>query len=193
MGDRRTIQLAVAGSLPVALALWYAVRWLLPPIAADPLPFALKLGAAAIFLTLLPAIEAVAHERLMSPAIDPLAGRDSSRLVVNQRVVQNTREQAAVFLPGLILLALYITDLRVTAASAILWVLGRWAFWIGYQIGPMWRGLGAFSLAQGLVMLGYGVGAFGYEMAGWAGAALLIGLYLAMEAFMFITLRHPPR
>lgn len=184
--------MAAGASLPAALAIWFALRAALPPITTDPMLFTLRLAGAALFLAFLPVIEAVAHERLMSPAIDPLAGKDSKRLVVNQRVLQNTLEQSLVFVPGLFLVAHYASDLREAAACAILWVIGRWAFWIGYHIGPMWRGLGVFSLAQGLIMLGYGVGCFGYELAGWAGVAALIGPYVAIEAYLFAVLRKPP-
>jgi hypothetical protein len=193
MTQRGQIQLAAGVSLPVALALWYALRAALPPIAGDPMLVALKLAGTALFLAFLPVIEAVAHERLMSPAIDPLAGRDSPRLIVNQRVLQNTLEQSLVFVPGLFLVAHYASDLRAAAACAILWMIGRWAFWVGYHVGPMWRGLGVFSLALGLVMLGYGVGCFGYELAGWAGVATLVGPYVAIEAYLFAVLRRRPR
>lgn len=192
MSRRGQIQLAAGASLPVALTIWFALRHALPPIAADPMLFALKLSGAALFLAFLPVIEAVAHERLMSPAIDPLAGKDSPRLIVNQRVLQNTLEQSLVFVPGLFLVAHYAGDLRAAAACAVLWVLGRWAFWIGYHIGPMWRGLGVFSLVLGLAMLGYGVGCFGHELAGWAGVAALIGPYVAIEIYLFTVLRKPP-
>ncbi|MBS0479608.1 MAG: MAPEG family protein [Proteobacteria bacterium] len=191
MNQRAQIRLAAGASLPVALAVWYVVRTALPPIAAEPMLFALQLTGAALFLAFLPVIEAVAHERLMSPAIDPLAGKDSKRLIVNQRVLQNTLEQSLVFMPGLFLVAHY-ADLRAAAACAFLWVIGRWTFWIGYHIGPMWRGLGVFSLVLGLAMLCYGVGCFGYELAGWTGVAALIGPFIAIETYLFAVLRRPP-
>src|ERR1044072_7907943 len=140
------IALAFALSPPVAGALWFGLRHALAPIQADPMVFALGCMGAAILLTLVAGIEAVPHERLFSAAIAPLAGADSKRLIVNQRYLQNTLEQSAVFAAGLVLLAHYQPDLRATAATAITWGLGRWAFWIGYHILPMWRGLGVFSM-----------------------------------------------
>ncbi|MCW4462323.1 MAPEG family protein [Sphingomonas sp. BT-65] len=153
--------------------------------------FTLGCVAASVLLAFLPGIEAVAHERLFSRAIDPLAGADSRRLVVNQRYVQNTLEQLWVFAPGLALLGLY-ADPRVVAATAITWVIGRWAYWIGYHRDPLWRGIGASSLAQSLIVLAYGVGCFGHELAGWAGVAALLGPFLAIEAYLFAALRKPP-
>ncbi|MBC9033343.1 MAPEG family protein [Sphingomonas sp. JC676] len=188
---RTTIVAAVALSLPVAIGAWFALRRGLPPIDADPMLFALQCAGAAILLALMTMVEAVAHERLYHTSIDPLAGADSSRLEVNRRCLQNTLEQTAIFVPGLFLLAHYAGDLRAVAATAIVWTLGRWAFWIGYHIGPMWRGLGAFSMFQSLLVLMYGVGSFGFELAGLAGVAALLGPFLAIEAYLFIALRKP--
>lgn len=188
---RGTIVIAVALSLPVAIGAWVALRFGLPPIAADPMLFALQSTGAAILLALVTLVEAVAHERLYHPSIDPLAGADSRRLEVNRRCLQNTLEQTMVFVPGLFLLAHYADDLRAVAATAIVWTLGRCAFWIGYQLGPMWRGLGVFSMFQSLLVLSYGVARFGFDMAGWPGVAMLLGPFVAIEAYLFIALRKP--
>ena len=192
MSPRGKIQLAVALSLPVAVGLWLLLKdHLLPEIEVDPLMFAFGCIGAAVLLTLVAGVEAVAHERLFHASIDPLAGADSPRLIVNQRFVQNTLEQSVPFATGLVLLAIYDPDPRVIGATAILWVLGRWAFWIGYHIGPMWRGLGVFSMFQSLVVLAYGVGCFGYDLAGWPGVAALVGPFVLIEAWLFIWLRKP--
>ena len=42
-----------------------------------------------------------------------------------------------------------------------------------------------------LVTLAYGVGTFGYALAGWTGTAALIGPFLVIEAYLFRTLRRP--
>ncbi|WP_164045412.1 hypothetical protein, partial [Serratia marcescens] len=64
MAGRATIAGAVAASLPVAIGLWLALRHGLPPIAAQPMLFALQCSGAVVLLALVPGIEAVAHERL---------------------------------------------------------------------------------------------------------------------------------
>ena len=53
----------------------------------------LKCCCAAVLFCLVTGIEAVAHERLTSPAFDPLVGFETRRLRVNQRYLQNTLEQ----------------------------------------------------------------------------------------------------
>ena len=192
MGAQSRLAVAVGLSLPVAVALWFALANWLPPIAVEPMRFVLGCIGAAALLGFLPGIEAVAHERLFSRAIDPLAGADSRRLIVNQRYVQNTLEQFWVFAPGLALLGVYAGDLRVVAATAITWVLGRWAFWIGYHRDPVLRGIGASSLAQSLIVLAWGVGCFGHELAGWPGVVALLGPFLAIEIYLFAMLWTPP-
>ena len=191
MQGRETIAGAVAASLPLAVGLWLALRHGLPPIHAEPMVFALQCTGAVVLLALVPGIEAVAHERLFHPSIDPLAGADSKRLIVNQRYIQNSLEQLAVLLPGLFLLAHHEADLRLVAATAIVWTLGRWAWWIGYHIGPMWRGLGVYSMFLGQLVLLWGVGRFGFDLAGWAGVAALLGPFAAIEAYLFWALRRP--
>jgi hypothetical protein len=191
MAPRGKIMLAVGFTLPPAWLLWIALCRFLPPITGDPMVFALGCSGAVLLLTLAAGIEAVAHERLFHASIDPLAGADSPRLIINQRYLQNTLEQAALFIPALFLLAYHARDLRVVAATAILWTLGRWAYWIGYHIGSPWRGLGVFSMGISLVTLVYGVGAFGYALAGWPGTAALLGPFALLEAWLFLALRRP--
>lgn len=183
--------LAVGLTIPVAVILWFALYEHLPPVTMAPMPFTLGCIGAALLLTLAAGIEAVAHERLFHASIDPLAGADSHRLIVNQRYLQNTLEQSVVFAAGLLLLAQY-DSLQAVAATTITWVLGRWAFWIGYHIGPMWRGLGVFTMFQSLVVLGYGVGCFGYQLAGWPGALALVGPFMLIEAWLFLWVSRRP-
>ena len=191
MSAQSRLAVAVGLSVPVAIGLWLALAHWLPPIAIEPMRFVLGCIGGAALLGLLPGIEAVAHERLFSRAIDPLAGVDSRRLIVNQRYVSNTLEQFWVFAPGLALLGVYAGDLRIVAATTITWVLGRWAFWIGYHRDPVLRGIGASSLAQSLVVLIWGVGAFGHELAGWTGTAVLVGPFVAIEIYLFAILSRP--
>jgi uncharacterized MAPEG superfamily protein len=191
MSPRGKIQLAVGLSLPVAGLLWFVLYEHLPPVTMDPTAFAFGCIGAALLLTLVAGVEAVAHERLFHASIDPLAGADSQRLIVNQRYLQNTLEQSLPFAAGLLLLGYYDSE-QAVAATAILWVLGRWAFWIGYHIGPMWRGLGVFSMFQSLIVLAYGVGCFGHQLAGWPGVAALLGPFLAIEIWLFVWTARAP-
>jgi hypothetical protein len=184
---------AIAAAMPVALVLWLAIAYLVPPLAGmdslgDRMLFTLKCCCVAILFCLVTGIEAVAHERLSSPAFDPLSGFETRRLRVNQRYLQNTLEQVLVFVAGLFGLAAYSLDgsaMRAVLATTIVWVLARFAFWIGYHRSAAMRGLGAPGMALSMIVLLYVAWRIGYEVGGFVGAAVPVVAFLAIEAFLF--------
>jgi hypothetical protein len=134
----------------------------------------------------------VAHERLSSPAFDPLSGYETRRLRVNQRYLQNTLEQTVVFVVALFGLAADCPNggaMRAVVATTVVWILARFAFWLGYHRSAAMRGLGAPGMAASMIVLLYVVARFGYGIAGIAGAATPIALFLAIEAALFWTTR----
>lgn len=188
---------AIAASIAISIVLWFALYRLLPPLAAmDDIAarmlVAIKCVAAAALFALVAGVEAVAHERLQSDAFDPLAGHETKRLRVNLRYLQNTLEQFVIFAAGLFGLAAYLTSgeaMRALPATTVVWVLNRYAFWIGYHRSAAMRGLGAPSMAIGLIMLLYVAARMGGDLAGTTGAIVLVGLYLAVEAVLFLKTR----
>ena len=183
----------LAVSAIAATALWYAIRFYAPPIRGmdDPvarLVFALKASALAVLFTLVTGVSAVAHERLVSPAFDPLGGHETQRMRVNFRCLQNTLEQTVIFLVGLFGLAAYMEDgnqMRSVLASAVVWTVGRLAFWAGYHISSTWRVLGAPSMLLGQLVLGYVCLRVGYDVAGDLGQWSVLAAYLLFEALLF--------
>jgi hypothetical protein len=192
-GERSTGIAAIAIGTTVAAAMWLALRYLVAPIPhmetlAARMMFALKCCCFATLFCLVTGIEAVAHERLQSPAFDPLAGHQTRRLAVNLRYLQNTLEQLAVFSVGLFGLAAYSPDgssMRAVLATTMVWLASRFAFWIGYHRSAALRGLGAPGMAAGLLMLLYVVARISFELAGKAGAAAAVGAFLLIEALLF--------
>ncbi|MBA3896151.1 MAG: MAPEG family protein [Sphingomonadaceae bacterium] len=185
----------VVASATVAALIWAARFTLIPPIAGlegqdAGLIFAIKCACVAALLCLLAGVEAVAHERLFGPSFNPLAGHESPRMRVNLRYLSNTLEQFVLFAVGLLGLALY-ADPRSVAAATLVWVLGRWAFWIGYHISPSHRGIGMAGVGQSLIVLVYVAWRFGGEIAGPAGAVALTGIFAAIEAVLFTAARRP--
>jgi hypothetical protein len=88
--QRRDGMIAIAAAMPVALLVWLAIVYFAPPLAGmDSLSarmlFALKCYCIAVLFCLVTGVEAVAHERLSSPAFDPLAGFETRRLRVNRK------------------------------------------------------------------------------------------------------------
>lgn len=199
--QRRTLIVGVAVAAPIMLLLGWSVylgtatiNGVMPPL--ERLSFALRCIAVAVLLGLLPAIEAVSHERLSSQAIDPLEGTETRRLRVNLRYLQNTLEQTVLFASGLLGLAGYSTSpgaMRVVVATTVTWIVARWAFWIGYHVGPRFRGVGLTGMAQSLLVLLYVCGRFGWEWGGPVGLGVTIGPFLAIELYLVAVTRRPPR
>jgi hypothetical protein len=198
--ERRAGMTAIAAAMPVALLLWLAIACLVPPLAGmDSLDgrmlFTLKCCCLAVLFCLVTGVEAVAHERLSSPAFDPLSGFETRRLRVNQRYLQNTLEQTLVFGVGLFGLAAYSPDgsaMRTVLATTVVWVLARFAFWIGYHRSAAMRGLGAPGMALSMIALLYVSGRIGYEVGGFVGAAMPVVAFLAIEVFLFRATRPLP-
>src|SRR5580658_6482809 len=178
---RRAGMTAIAAAMPVALLLWLAIAYLVSPLAGmDSLGgrmlFTLKCCCVAVLFCLVTGVEAVAHERLVSPAFDPLAGFETRRLRVNQRYLQNTLEQVLVFAVGLFGLAAYSTngsEMRAVLATTVVWILARFAFWIGYHRSAAMRGLGAPGMALSVIVLVYVGARVADEIAGRLGMVVL--------------------
>jgi hypothetical protein len=202
MRQRRAGMAAITAAIAVALLFWLAIVYLTPPLAGmaslgDRMLFTLKCCCLAVLFCLVTGVEAVAHERLLSPAFDPLAGFETRRLRVNQRYLQNTLEQILVFAVGLFGLAAYSPDgsaMRAVMATTVVWILARFAFWIGYHRSAAMRGVGAPGVALSLIVLLYVAGRIGYEIGGIVGAAVPVMAFLAIEVFLFRSTRSssPP-
>ena len=195
--ERRKGMLGIFLATVPSVALWYWIRFDAPALEgmgepAARLAFALKCSAVAVLFTLVTGISAVAHERLVSPAFDPLGGHQTRRMRVNQRYLQNTLEQTVILLAGMLGLAVYMEDggqMRAVLATAVVWTLGRLAFWIGYQMSSTWRVLGAPSMMLGQLVLGYVAWRVGFDVAGATGAWAVLAAYLLFEALLFWTTR----
>src|ERR1700712_5161840 len=90
--------------------------------------FALKCCCLAVLFCLVTGVEAVAHERLGLPAVDPLAGFETRRLRVNQRYLQNTVEQILVFAAGPFEPAAHSSDGSAALATTVVRIAARFAF-----------------------------------------------------------------
>lgn len=193
VSQRRAGIIAIAVAMPMALVLWLAIAFLAPPLTAmDSLDarmlFTLKCLCLAVLFCVVLGVEAVAHERLSSPAFDPLAGFETRRLRVNQRYLQNTLEQLIVFAVGLFGLAAYSPDgsaMRAVLATTVVWILARFAFWIGYHRSAAMRGAGAPGMALSMIVLLYVAGRIGFDLGGFVGAAVPVAAFIAIEAFLF--------
>jgi uncharacterized MAPEG superfamily protein len=196
--QRRRGMLVIAAAMPVTVLVWLAITYFLPPLPGMDSETArmlltLKCWCLAVLFCLVLGVEAVAHERLVSPAFDPLSGFETQRLRVNHRYLQNTLEQIVVFAAALFGLAAYSPDgsaMRAVVATTAAWMLTRFAFWIGYHQSAAMRGLGAPGMALSMIILLYVAGRTGYEAGGVVGAAVPLVAFLAIEAYLLRATRH---
>lgn len=138
----------IAVGVPVWTLLLVALyRWLPPPehvdAPLDRLILALRCDAVAA-LTLFAGVQVIATQRRRSEAIDPLAGKESQRMRVHARYVQNTLEQLLLFVLGTAALSTYLDApaARILPALTVLFVAARALFWIGYLVTPPARAFG---------------------------------------------------
>jgi MAPEG family len=82
--------------------------------------------------------------RFLGGVFDPLAGKDGRFLAVNQRIITNTVEHASVFVPALLALAAGVDreHMPLVLALPLVFAAGRVAFWAGYLVAPLGRGIG---------------------------------------------------
>jgi hypothetical protein len=188
---------AIAVGAVVAVAMWLAITRLMAPLAgmetlAARMLLTLECCCVAALFCLVAGVEAVAHERLSSPAFDPLVGFETRRLRVNLRYLQNTLEQFVVFTFALFGLAAYSPNggaMRAVVAATVIWIAARFAFWIGYHRSAAMRGLGAPGMALSMILLIYVASRFGHDLAGLPGAIAPIAAFLALEAVLFWSTR----
>jgi uncharacterized MAPEG superfamily protein len=191
--QRNAGMIYIALSAPVAIGLWLFFARVIEPLSemetlSERMLFTVKCCCVAVLFCLVTGVEAVAHERLSSPAFDPLAGFETRRLRVNQRYLQNTVEQFIVFAIAVFGLTAYCptgASMRQVLAYTVVWIVARFAFWIGYQRSAALRGLGASGVALSMFVLLYVVSRFGYEIAGIVGALMPVALFIAIEAYLF--------
>jgi hypothetical protein len=143
---------AASGIVVMVLLVWLISAVVTPPqipdTAADRIAYALPWAVLAA-VPLFAMIIAVGNARFLSEAIDPTLGKESQKMVVNGRVADNTLQQFALFIVGMLALAVLIPPdgLNIIPALSITFVLMRILFWVGYRIHPLYRAPGFSSTA----------------------------------------------
>lgn len=143
---------AASGVIGMIVMVWLLARVIpasaIPDTAADRIAYALRWATPAALLFFF-MVAAVGNARFKSEAIDPTAGKESPRMIVDGRVADNTLQQLVLFLVGLLGLSVTLPPerLSVIAAVAITFVVARSIFWFGYRIHPLYRAPGFSSTA----------------------------------------------
>lgn len=142
------VSIGVIAAVVVTLLVVFFVGWGAPEVApadaGERLAFAMRwmlVPGLALFV----GVGVIANARFFSEkAIDGDRRVEDAAFEINLRYNQNTLEQlalAAVAWPGLAL-ALPIEEIGVVARMAVLFGVGRFAFWIGYHYAPWARAFG---------------------------------------------------
>jgi uncharacterized membrane protein YecN with MAPEG domain len=140
----------------VALLFWRMLVPLMPQDSAAS-SMAVRLGSATA--TLLPSafvmaamIVAQMIGRFVAGALDPLAGHETPFLLTNQRIITNSVEQLAVFVPAFLALAAGATSEVLPEVLALggTFAFARIIFWFGYLSSPIARapGMAATGVAN---------------------------------------------
>lgn len=151
--DQKTVGIgAISGVVAMAALVWALSKIIAPALIldlpGDRLAFAVKWAVVAV-LPLLATILSIGNARFNSEAIDPTAGKEDAAMIVNGRVAQNTLEQFALFITGLLALSVLLPPARLNLIPAltITFVAMRLAFWAGYRIAPVHRAFGFAATA----------------------------------------------
>ncbi|MET1112855.1 MAG: MAPEG family protein [Allosphingosinicella sp.] len=143
---------ALSGLASMALAMWLFSTLLPAPAGVETLADRLAYAARWLAFAALPLfamVAAVGNARFASGAIDPTLGNEDKAMIVNGRVADNTTQQLLLFACGLLGLAASLAPehMGVIRAAAIVFVLFRIVFWIGYRLHPLYRAPGFSSTA----------------------------------------------
>ena len=151
--DQRIVAVGAASGIVIMVLLVWLISAVvpgpqIPDTSADRIAYALPWAVIAA-VPLFVMIVAVGNARFLSEAIDPTVGKESQQMVINGRVADNTLQQFALFLVGMLALSvlLPLDRLSIIPAVSITFVLMRILFWIGYRIHPLYRAPGFSSTA----------------------------------------------
>ena len=139
--------LGSAMGLGVAFAIWEMLRQVITTDPAADAAARLGLACAALLPSVCVLLLMVVVQmglRVVTRAIDPLAGCDGRLLQVNQRALANTVEQLTAFAPALLAVAARAPAgwMPSLVAAGLVFGLARMVFWGGYLVGPLGRSPG---------------------------------------------------
>jgi hypothetical protein len=143
---------AASGVALMALSVWLLTRALPEPHMADALAdrlgFALRANLVAI-VPLFIMLISIANARFLSDAIDPTRNAESRTMEIDGRVADNTLQQTFVFVVATLALSTVVPldRLQVVYACAIVFILARIVFWLGYRMHPLFRAPGMAATA----------------------------------------------
>jgi hypothetical protein len=154
-GFERSKMIALGGmgivfGLGVLALSYFGLVGAVPAIAetGDRLAFALPWMCVPV-LALQAGMMAVAGGRLVSPYVDGSPPPSGTSLDMHRRFITNTVEQLAMYIPIQLALVTLLPDdrLALIPAWAVLFLVARIIFWVGYMTNPVYRATGFLMTA----------------------------------------------
>src|SRR5215468_5624304 len=138
---------AATGIVTMAASVWLLASVLPTPVIVDAVGERLGYAMRANVFALVPffvMLITVGNSRFLSDAIDPTRHAENRSLEIDGRVADNTLQQNFVFAIGSLALSTIVPlhYLQVVWACAIVFVLARVVFWLGYRLDPLYRAPG---------------------------------------------------
>jgi len=160
--DQRVVAIgAASGIIAMSASVWILTNTLPTPgvagLPAERLGYGLRANVFAL-LPLFIMIATVGNSRFLSEAIDPTRHAESRSMEIDGRVVDNTLQQNFLFAIASLALSTVAPSqhLQVVWACAIVFVLARACFWVGYRLNPLYRAPGMAATAyMNLGMIAY--------------------------------------
>jgi hypothetical protein len=143
---------AASGAIAMSIGVWILTKAIPAPVIAgglaERLAYALRANVFAA-LPLFIMIATVANSRFLSEAIDPTRRMESRSMEIDGRVVENTLQQNFVFAIATLALSTVVPleHLQSIWACAVVFVVARGCFWLGYRLNPLYRAPGMAATA----------------------------------------------
>ncbi|HTO43047.1 MAG TPA: MAPEG family protein [Burkholderiales bacterium] len=143
---------AASGVVTMAVSVWALASVLpapsIPDALAERLGYALRANVFALvpfFVMLI----TIGNSRFLSEAIDPTRRAESAPMQIDGRVADNTLQQNFVFAVASLAMSTTIPlpRLQVVWACAIVFMVARFVFWLGYRVNPLYRAPGMSATA----------------------------------------------
>lgn len=151
--EQKTIAIgAASGVVLMVLSVWGLMGVLPTPVIADMLgerlAYALRANIVAI-VPLFVMLATIANSRFLSEAIDPTRHAESRSMEIDGRVADNTLQQNFVFAIASLALSTVVPlqQLQAVWACAVVFVVARAIFWLGYRLNPLYRAPGMSATA----------------------------------------------
>jgi hypothetical protein len=151
--DQKIVAIGAASGVALMLAAVWVLTIVLPGSGiGDDVGARLSYALRANVFALVPffiMLMMVGNKRFFSEAIDPTRHAEAAAMDIDGRVADNTLQQNFVFVAATLALSTVVASqyLQAVWACAILFVIARISFWIGYRIDPLYRAPGMAGTA----------------------------------------------